>query len=201
MKSNNNNRMALVLCLVNCLFILGVAETQKGEPPRARKVFTNEDLQKYRERSESEATPHLQTETLDSTGKERNPDTLQGKEIPGANRKSGKDFDKAYWANKLKEAERNLGKAKIEELRFIESLADFQEKLSKVQNDFHKQTAQWQIEDSEKNLARARDERKKVEAERAKVLEDALKKGFKAEELNDKELNPATEELRDEQKR
>jgi len=203
MKSNINNRMALVLSLVSCFFgnIFGIAATQRSEPPRAKKVFSNEDLQKYRERFESESTPSFQTETLDGAGRERNSDTHQGKEIPGPNLKSSKNFDKTYWANKLREAERNLSKARIEELRFTEGLADFQERLSKAQTDFHKQTAQWQVEDSEKNLARARDERKKAEAERTKVLEDALRKGFKAEELNDKELDPATEEKEDEQKR
>ena len=193
MKSNINNRMELVLSLVSCFFIstlfintFSMAEIQRSERPRAKRIFTNEDLQKYQERFESESTPHLQTDTPNSVGREANLDLLQAKEISGSNPKSSQDLDKTYWVNKLKEADLNLSKAKSEELRFIQGLADFQEKLSKAQTDFHKQTAQWQIDDSEKNLARARDERKKAEAERTKVLEDALKKGFKVGELNDK---------------
>jgi hypothetical protein len=193
MKSNINNRMALVLSLVSCFFIstlfintFSMAEIQRSERPRAKRIFTNEDLQKYQERFESESTPHLQTDTPNSVGREANLDLLQAKEISGSNLKSNQYLDKTYWVNKLKEADLNLSKAKLEELRFIQGLADFQEKLSKAQTDFHKQTAQWQIDDSEKNLARARDERKKAEAERTKVLEDALKKGFKVGELNDK---------------
>jgi hypothetical protein len=193
MKSNINNRMELVLSLVSCFFIstlfintFSMAEIQRSERPRAKRIFTNEDLQKYQERFESESTPHLQTDTPNSVGREANLDLLQAKEISGSNLKLNQYLDKTYWVNKLKEADLNLSKAKLEELRFIQGLADFQEKLSKAQTDFHKQTAQWQIDDSEKNLARARDERKKAEAERTKVLEDALKKGFKVGELNDK---------------
>jgi hypothetical protein len=185
--------MELVLSLVSCFFIstlfintFSMAEIQRSERPRAKRIFTNEDLQKYQERFESESTPHLQTDTPNSVGREANLDLLQAKEISGSNLKLNQYLDKTYWVNKLKEADLNLSKAKLEELRFIQGLADFQEKLSKAQTDFHKQTAQWQIDDSEKNLARARDERKKAEAERTKVLEDALKKGFKVGELNDK---------------
>jgi hypothetical protein len=176
-----------------------MAEIQRSGPPRAKRVFTNEDLQKYQERFESESTVYSQTDRFETSSREANPNVLQAKEISASNLKSSKALDKTYWVNKLKEADLNLSKTKTEELRFIQGLADFQEKLSKAQTDFQKQTAQWQIEDSEKNLVRARDERKKAEIERGKVLEDAVGKGFKAEELNEKELNPATEDAKDQQ--
>jgi len=74
-------------------------------------------------------------------------------------------------------------------MRFIESLAAFQKRGIEAQTDFQRKTAQWQVEDTNKNLTRAQEQRKKAEAAKAKLLEEAIKKGFKPEDFKNQEAS------------
>jgi hypothetical protein len=93
---------------------------------------------------------------------------------------SEKTKARSYWADRLRELKTVLAKK--------ERRAAIHWKSGRVpkdvcgsQTEFQKKTAQWQIEDTEKNLTRATAERKKAEQER--VVAEAAKKGFKAEDL------------------
>jgi membrane protein involved in colicin uptake len=103
---------------------------------------------------------------------------------PGENAKV-----RSYWADRLiiREAENGLGQKRKEEQRFIGGLAEFQKRFAEAQTEFQKKTAEWQVEATEKNLTRATAERKKAEEEKANVVAEAAKKGFKAEDLKKQE--------------
>jgi hypothetical protein len=174
-KSSIRTLLSLSLAL-GIMSVCGLAEDQASKRPRTKRVFTNDDLKKYQDELQSDSEAKVP-----NAGKEKVNDG--GEASSTLNSSDEKAKANSYWANKMKEAEKNLNRTKKEEQRFIESLAGFQKKSTQAKTEFQKRTAQWQVEDTEKNLERATAERKKAEEEKAKVLAEAAKKEFKKEDL------------------
>ena len=180
MNRKSDIRMAFSLGLaLGLTSICGFGEAERGKAGRPKVVFTNDDLQKYRDELQAGSTGDAPT----AEKKKINHEATTSLNSEGSGEKP-----RSYWAERLKEADRNLNQVRSEEKRFSESLADFQKKLSEAKTDFQKKTAQWQIEDTEKNLGRSTAERKKAEEKKANVLAEAAKKGFKMEDLEKEKL-------------
>ncbi len=187
MKLNFPSRLSVLsLILALGLISLDFAQDQRTLPARKKRVFTNEDLAKYGERFGADSTSSAARSNTESNPNEGQPGASTGNQNPQSK------LDKSDWAGKLKEANDVLAKAKEVELKNVANLSKFQKKLSEARTDFEKQTAQWQVEDTEKNLARAHETRKKAETDKSTLLEEALKNGFKEEDLAAEESVPAS---------
>ena len=165
-----------------------LAQTKESTPSQTKKVYTNEDLAKYQEKSQPDPASNLHSTGSDKGTENSHANPGEASDI-GQKSKMDKSLDKSYWVGQLKDASDKLDKAKFEEMRFIESLAAFQKRGIEAQTDFHRKTAQWQVEDTTKNLTRAQEQRKKAEAAKAKLLEEAIKKGFKPEDFKNQEAS------------
>ena len=174
-------RILLSLSLsLGIMSVRGLAEDQESKSLRTKRAFTNDDLQRYQDELPSDSAANSRSAEMDKVSNKGKANlALEG---PGEKTKV-----RSYWAERLREAENGLSQRRNEEQRFIGSLAEFQKTFAEAKNEFQKKTAQWQIEDTEKNLTRATAERKKAEEERANVVAEAVKKGFKAEDLKVKE--------------
>ncbi|PYV89454.1 MAG: hypothetical protein DMG05_13540 [Acidobacteria bacterium] len=190
MNYKHKNRLLPLLGLA--LGLMGsavLAQTKESTPSQTKKVYTNEDLAKYQEKSQPDPASNLHSTGSDKGTENSHATPGEASDIPGQKSKMDKGLDKSYWVGQLKEASDKLDKAKFEEMRFIESLAAFQKRGIEAQTDFQRKTAQWQVEDTTKNLTRAQEQRKKAEAEKAKVLEEAAKKGFKPQDFKNQEAS------------
>jgi hypothetical protein len=169
-------RMAFSLGLaLGLTSICGFGEAEQAKAGRPKVVFTNDDLQRYQEEAPAKSTVDMKTpeqQKVENDGKA--PSTLAT---------SGQEAN--YWADRLKETQRNLNQAKMEEQKFSDSLIEYQKKFDEAKTEFQKQTAQWQVEDTEKNLARSIATRKKAEESKANLLAEAAKQGFKVEDLQE----------------
>jgi hypothetical protein len=181
MNWKNSIRTLLSLSLaLGIMSVCGLAEEQENTRSRTKRVFTDDDLQKYQNELQSDSAAEVRNAEKDKVSNEGKANSVL--ESAGEKTKVG-----SYWADRLKEAETGLSQRRNEEQRFIGSLAEFQKRVAEAKTEFQKKTAQWQVEDTEANLARATAERKKAEEERAKIVAEAAKKGFKAEDLRNKE--------------
>ncbi|HEU0007554.1 MAG TPA: hypothetical protein VFS12_16335 [Terriglobia bacterium] len=170
------------LLSLSILFLAGIAtfgQAPSDKPAKARRVFTNEDLGKLREKYGVEDSPAPAAEAGSAAGTSKQPVKT------GAPDKAETPESKAYWAAKLKEKESALAAAKAQEQRFQVTLAKYEEKLRGAQGSFHIETSQMQVEDSQKNLARAKDQVKQAEEAKAKLLAEASEKGLKPSDLRE----------------
>jgi hypothetical protein len=169
--------LSLLILFVASFTVIG--QSSKEKPAKAKRVFTNEDLGKFREKygSESDSEPATQPGQL-----------TDGAKQPAQTGTPGKDAtpeSKAYWAAKLKETDSALEKAKEQELKLQGILAKFEQKLRDAEGDFHTTTSQQQVADSLKNLARSKSEVKQAEEAKSKLLAEAAEKGFKPSDLRE----------------
>jgi len=155
--------------LILFLASFNVIGQSNPKPTRAKRVFTNEDLGKFREKYGSEADSEPATQPSQAADEAKQPrTTVSGKEATPES--------KAYWAAKLKETESSLEKAKGQELKFQGALERFEQKLRDAKGDFHVTTSQQQVADSLKNLSRAKEETKQAEEAKKKLLAEAAEK-------------------------
>jgi hypothetical protein len=174
-------RILLSLSLsLGIMSVGGLSEDQESKRSRTKRVFTNDDLQQYQEKLPSDLAADPRSAEMDKVSN-------KGKANFALESLGEKTKVRSYWAERLREAENGLSQRRNEEQRFIGSLAEFQKTFAEAKTEFQKKTAQWQIEDTEKNLTRATAERKKAEEERANVVAEAVNKGFKAEDLKRQE--------------
>ena len=186
MKKTFGNLLGHALCL--CLFIAAnhiiLARTQQNASSHPKRVFTNEDLEKYqgkygRDFSSGELPGNADLpsgkQPVDSdqaakneTGKKQNPTGSQSRSTLAARLKENSDI---------------LAKARQDEAKLRNSLSKYTLKLAGANNDFQKKTAQEQVDGVQKNLTRVQEERKKAENDRGKLLEEAKKLGLKEEDL------------------
>jgi len=183
-----------VICMVLSLgFALGLAtvcgfgQGEQNKRSRSNRVFTNDDLQKYQDDGQAGTAVHV-------TAPEKEKVDHEGQPSSNLENSSERVKPRSYWADRLREADRNLDRAKMEEQRFNQSLGDLRKKFAEAKTEFQKRTAQWQSEDIEKNLDRSTSERKKAEEKKASVLAEAAKKGFKAEDLEQERAPTKTSE-------
>ncbi|MEW5974911.1 MAG: hypothetical protein AB1898_03785 [Acidobacteriota bacterium] len=167
-----------VFSLLSC-FTLAVHPLAGSDHPskKTRRVFTNDDLQKYRDKypsDESAASPVATPEAVTEADPQPSGDQREaGKENPG----------KSYWIEKLRTAQAAVEKAEQHEAKVVMKLAKYQQKNLEAQTPFERQTTEHQVADMEKNLGYARDDKKKAEKGREELLEQAAKAGFKPEDL------------------
>ena len=156
-----------------------VGQSPSEKPTKAKRVFTNDDLGKLRERYGSEADSVPTTQPIQPADAAKSPVQT------GTGAKAAVPESKAYWVAKLKETDSALEKAKAQDLKFQGLVEKYGEKLRDAKGDFHTRTSQEQLADSMKNLARAKDEVKQAEEAKAKLLAEAAEKGFKPSDLRD----------------
>jgi len=173
----SNYGLTLLILFLTSLIVVGQSSGEK--PTKAKRVFTNEDLGKFREKhgSELDSEPAMRSTQPAETAKQ----AVQ----PGVPGKAETPENKAYWVAKLKEMDSALAKAKEQELKFQGLVEKYGEKLREAKGDFHTRTSQEQLADSMKNLSRAKDETKQGEETKAKLLGEAAEKGFKPSDLRD----------------
>jgi hypothetical protein len=172
-------RMAFSLGLaLGLTSICGFGEAERGKAGRPKVVFTNDDLQKYQDGIQASAA-------VDTGAPEKEKVNHEGKTGSNLESLNEKTKPRSYFSDRLKETQRNLNQAKMEEQRFGDSLIEYQKKFGEAETEFQKKTAQWQVEDTEKNLARSTAARKKAEEGRTNVLLEAAKQGFKVEDLQE----------------
>ena len=171
-------KLLRTLSITSALLLATSPGSSIGQESRARKhVFTNDDLQKYSEKYGSDPQP------VQSTAAGPADTQARGKLTETSSSAAEKPSEKSHWVSKLKKADDDLAKFKAAEIKFSNAANKFRTDLAEAKSDFHRQTALLQIADSEKNLAWAKEELKKAEEEKKKVLSDAAKKGFKPEDL------------------
>lgn len=177
---NSNYGLSLLILFLASFTVIGQSSSEK--PAKAKRVFTNEDLGKIREKygsepdSEPATRPSHPVETVKQSGQ------------TGAPSKATTPEGKAYWLTKLKEMESALAKAKEQELKFQGLVEKYEQKLRDAKGDFHTKTSQEQVADSLKNLSRAKDQIKQGEEAKAKLLAEAAEKGFKPSDLREEGL-------------
>ena len=148
------------------------AQVEPTKPAKAKRVFTNDDLNRFGEKYGSD-TPPTQVSTPKGT-------TNAGKsDKPASEPKATAGQERSKWAGKLKEAETVLEKAKADQVKYNGALQRFEQKHREAQTDFQKALTQNQIADSLNNLNRAAEEVKQAEENKAKLLAEGEQKGFK----------------------
>ena len=181
MNRKSDIRMAFSLGLaLGLTSICGFGQAEQVKAGRPKAVFTNDDLQKYQDQDGIQASA-----AVDEGAPEKEKVNHEGKTGANLESSSEKTKTRSRFSDRLKETQRNLNQAKMEEQRFSDSLIEYQKKFGEAETEFQKKTAQWQVEDTEKNLARSTAARKKAEEGRTNVLLEAAKQGFKVEDLQE----------------
>ena len=172
-----NYGLSLLILLLASLPAIGQSPSER--PAKAKRVFTNEDLGKIRQKygSTSDSEP--------AAGPIESADTAKQPMQTGETTKTATPESKAYWVAKLKETESALAKAKEQELKFQGLVEKYEQKLRDAKGDFHTKTSQEQVADSLKNLSRAKDQIKQGEEAKSKLLAEAAEKGFKPADLRE----------------
>ena len=173
-----NFKLLRTLSIISVLLLATSLGSATGQESRTKKhVFTNDDLQKYSEKYGSDPQPaqSMAAGPADTQARSKLTETSSST--------AEKPSEKSLWVSKLKKADDDLAKFKAAEIKFGAAMDKFRMHLAEAKSDFHRQTALLQIADSEKNLAWAKEELKKAEDEKKKVLTEAAKKGLKPEDL------------------
>lgn len=166
----------LILALAS-LTALGQSTSEK--PTKPKRVFTNEDLSRFREKYGSEP------DSVPATNPVQSADTAKQPGQTGTPSKAASPESKAYWVARLKETDSAIEKAKAQELKFHGIVEKYEQKLRDAKGDFHTRTSQEQLADSTKNLSRAKNDVKQGEEAKAKLLAEAAEKGFKPADLTE----------------
>ena len=174
-----HNGLSLLILFLFLASLTAVGQSHSEKPAKAKRVFTNEDLGKLREKygSEPDSGPAMRPTQPVETAKQ----AVQ----PGVPGKAETPENRAYWVAKLKEMDSALAKAKEQESKFQGLVEKYGEKLRDAKGDFHTRTSQEQLADSMKNLSRAKDAIKQGEETKAKLLGEAAEKGFKPSDLRE----------------
>jgi hypothetical protein len=161
----HRNFAGYLLLSASMLLTLASAQEQPQKPKsdRSKRVFTNDDLLRYKEQSVKTSTAPVNDGVSPSS---------ENYPAPGPSK-----TDAEGWASKLQAADKNLELAKFGEAKYAASLDKYQIKLSEAKTEFQIRTTQAQVADCEKNLARAKQEVKKAEEEKRKLLAEAKKNG------------------------
>src|SRR5262245_65378992 len=97
---------------------LALAESEPAKPPKAKRVFTNEDLSKFREKFGPDPQP------TQVSGSKTTLDTQNPAAKPVSERKGPNGDERARWADKLKEAEGKVQKAKADQVKYASALEE-----------------------------------------------------------------------------
>jgi len=154
------------------------AQVEPTKPPKAKRVFTNDDLSRFGEKYGAD-TPSTQVSAPRGT-----PEAVKS-DKPASESKAAASEERSKWAAKLKEAETALEKAKADQVKYSGALEKFEQKHREAQTDFQKNLTQNQVADSLNNLNRATEEFKQAEENKAKLLAEGEQKGFKPGDLRD----------------
>lgn len=175
-----NLQRLLVLLIFACLSRPGsevsFGQSSTGSVTSKRRVFKNEDLDKYQEKYGSETSSVLKSGPVVTPS----PDKASS---PEQESKSKSKPDLTVWRANLKKIDDTIANKKRMEGKLTGSLAKYSQSLAEAATDFQKMTAQEQFVDVQKNLARAQAELKKAEEDKAKLISDAKKAGIQEKDL------------------
>ena len=175
-----NFQRLLVLLILACLsrpageISFGQSSTDSATPKK--RVFKNEDLDKYQEKYGSDASSASKPGPVVTSSTEKASSSEQG------NKEKTKP-DLNVWRAKLKEVDDTIASRKKTEEKLTGSLAKYSKNLAEAETDFQKSTAREQVAGVQKNLTRTQAELKKAEEEKAKLVSDAKKAGIQEEDL------------------
>ena len=178
MKTNFQRLYVLLVlaCLSRPASEISFGQSSTGSVAPKKRVFKNEDLDKYQEKYGSETSPASKPGLVATSpvGKASSPEQdSKGKPKP----------DLTAWRAKLAEIDNTISSRKKAEEKLTGSLAKYSQNLAEASTDFQKMTAQEQVADVQKNLTRSQVELKKAEEDKAKLISDAKKAGIQEEEL------------------
>ncbi len=181
MKTNFQRLLVLLIfaCLSRPASEITFGQSSTGTVAPKKRVFKNEDLDKYQEKYGSETSPASKPGSViaSSVDKASSPEQAS---------KGKPKTDLTVWRAKLKEIDDTIASKKRMEGKLTGSLAKYSQSLAEASTDFQKMTAQEQFADVQKNLTRTQAELKKAEEDKAKLVSDAKKAGVQEKDL----LNP-----------
>ena len=175
-----NFQQLLVLLILACLSRpasdISLSQSSAGSETPKKRVFKNEDLDKYQEKYGIEAAPASKpgpavTSSIDKASNQEQ----DGKGKPKQ--------DLTVWRAKLKEIDDTIATKKRMESKLTGSLAKYNQSLARADTDFYKMTAQQQVAGVQENLTRTQAELKKAEEDKAKLVSEAKKAGIPEEDL------------------
>jgi len=175
-----NFQQLLVLLILACLSRPGTdisfSQSSAGSVTPKKRVFKNEDLEKYQEKYGSETAAVSKSGSVVTSSIDKA--SSQGRDSEG---KPKQDLN--AWRAKLKEIDDTIDSKKRMEGKLTGSLAKYSQKLAEADTDFYKLTAQQQVAGVQENLSRTQAELKKAEEDKSKLLSEAKKAGIKEEVL------------------
>ena len=191
MKTNLDRFLVLLIfAFLSCpTSEIGFSQTSTSPELRKKKVFSNEDLEKYQEKRGSN-TATSQTNLTDTSSKDKT--SHQAGNASDKDDKGKLKQDLPAWRTKLKAIDDTIVTKKKMEGKLTDSLSKYSQKLTEADTDFYKLTAKEQVAGVQENLTRTQTELKKAEEEKAKLLSEAKKAGIKEEDLLESESSNTT---------
>ena len=178
MKVNLQRLLVLLIfvCLSRPAGEISFGQSSTGSVPPKKRVFKNEDLDKYQEKYGSETSPASKSGQVATT-------SVDKASSPEQDSKGKPKPDLPAWRAKLEEIDNTISSRKGAEDKLTGALAQYSKNLAEADNDFKKLTAQEQVAGVQKNLARTQAELKKAEEDKAKLISDAKKAGIQEKDL------------------
>jgi len=189
MKTNSQRLLVLIIlaCLSRPAVDITFSQSSTGSETPKKRVFKNEDLDKYQEKYGSETSPASKPGPVvtSSVDKASSPEQdSKGKPKP----------DLTVWRAKLKEIDDTIASRKKTEDKLTSALVKYSKNLAEADTDFQKMTAQEQVAGVQKNLTRTEAELKKAEEDKAKLVSDAKKAGIQEDDLLKSDSHGETKE-------
>jgi hypothetical protein len=178
MKANFQRLLVLLIfaCLSRPVSEVSFGQSSTSSEAPKKRVFKNEDLDKYQEKYGSETSP---------ASKPGLPVTSPANKAssPEQDNKGKPKQALTIWRAKLKEIDDSIASKKTMEVKLTGSLGKYSKNLAEADTDFQKSTAQLQVAGVQENLTRTQAELKKAEEDKAKLISDAKKAGIQEEDL------------------
>lgn len=166
----------ILACLSGPASEISFSQSSTGSETPKKRVFKNEDLDKYQEKYGSEKSPPSKSGPVVTSSVDKASSSEQdskGKPKP----------DLTVWRTKLKEIDDTISSRKRTEEKLTSALVKYSKNLAEADTDFQKLTAREQVAGVQKNLTRTQDELKKAEEDKAKLVSDAKKAGIQEDDL------------------
>ena len=178
MKTNFQRLLVLLIfaCLSRPASEVSFGQSPTGSETPKKRVFKNEDLDKYQEKYGSETSPASKPGSVIASSDDK-------ASRPEQDSKGKPKQALAVWRAKLKEIDDSIASKKRMEDKLTGSLGKYSKNLAEAGTDFQKSTAQLQVAGVQENLTRTQAELKKAEEDKAKLVSDAKKAGVQEEDL------------------
>lgn len=168
--------LLILVCLSRPASEITFGQSSTGSVAPKKRVFKNEDLDKYQEKYGSEPSSASKP-VLDVTS------PVDKTSSPEQDSKGKSKPDLTVWRTKLEEIDNSIVSRKSTEEKLTGALAKYTQNLAEAKTDFQKLTAQEQVAGVQKNLTRTQAELKKAEEDKSKLISDAKKAGIQEKDL------------------